>query len=248
MSSLRMKLRNGVLGLVLVGAGAAPALAAAADDDRGAASKQSDIGVVTGLTVGALAGGPVGAVVGAAAGALLGDHYHRQAQSKAALARDLDKSEAERDRLSANVAQLDSSLSAARARSEQLDATVQRANELGVDVSFRTDDDEVTAQSMPLLLKLGALVASLPQAQVTVAGYADPRGSEAWNEALSLRRAQSVAAVLVAAGVPRERISVEGHGKSESTSAGGDLDAYALDRRVSVRFEPAGSDQVASRD
>ena len=248
MSSLRMKLRNGVLALVLVGGGAAPALAAAADDDRGAGSKQSDIGAVTGLTVGALAGGPVGAVVGAAAGALLGDHYYRQAQSKAALARDLDKSEAEREQLSANVAQLDSSLTAVRAHSEQLDATVLRANEVGVDVSFRTNEDEVTAQSMPLLLKLGALVASMPQAQVNVAGYADPRGSPAWNEALSLRRAQSVAAVLVAAGVPRERIAVEGHGKSESTSASGDLDAYALDRRVSVRFAPAGSDQVASRD
>jgi outer membrane protein OmpA-like peptidoglycan-associated protein len=248
MSSLRMKLRNAVLALVLVGAGAAPALAAAADDDPGAGSKQSDIGVVTGLTVGALAGGPVGAVVGVAAGALLGDHYHRQAQAKAALARDLDKSEAERDRLSANLAQLDTSLTAVRAHSEQLDATVQRANELGVDISFRTDDDEVTAQSMPLLLKLGALVASMPQAHVNVAGYADPRGSEAWNEALSLRRAQSVASVLVAAGAPRERISVEGHGKTESTSTSGDLDAYALDRRVSVRFAPAGGDQVASRD
>ena len=61
-----------------------------------------------------------------------------------------------------------------------------------------------------------------------VAGYADPRGSDAWNDALSLRRAQSVAGVLVAAGVPRERIVVEAHGKSESTSASGDLDAYAL--------------------
>src|SRR3981081_4837045 len=46
---------------------------------RQPASKQENIGVVTGLAVGAAAGGPVGAIVGAAAGAWLGDRYHKQA-------------------------------------------------------------------------------------------------------------------------------------------------------------------------
>jgi len=54
---------------------------------------------------------------------------------------------------------------------------------------------------MPPLLKLGALVAAMPQARVRIAGYADPRGSQAYNSELSLRRAQGVAAVLMAAGV-----------------------------------------------
>jgi outer membrane protein OmpA-like peptidoglycan-associated protein len=101
---------------------------------------------------------------------------------------------------------------------------------------------------MSPLLKLGALVASLPQAQVRIAGYADPRGSDSYNDELSLRRAVSVAAVLMSAGVPRERILVEAHGKTESTSAAGDLDAYALERRVTVRVQLPPSGQVARRE
>jgi outer membrane protein OmpA-like peptidoglycan-associated protein len=233
MTTLTSRLRAGVLGIALAG-GAAVWPAYACGDERGEGSKQSDIGAVTGLAVGAAAGGPVGAVLGAAAGALLGDRYHRQAQSSAALAADLDHSEAERSRLSQSVA--------------QLDQTLQQTEELGLDVSFRTNDDSITTQAMPPLLKLGALVAAMPQARVRIAGYADPRGSQAYNSELSLRRAQGVAAVLMAAGVAPERILIEAHGKTESTSADGDLDGYAFERRVTVRLEVPAPGEVARRD
>jgi outer membrane protein OmpA-like peptidoglycan-associated protein len=249
MNALTARLRAGAFSVALAGCVATlPAHAGDASDDRGQGSKQSDIGAFTGLAVGALAAGPVGAVVGAAAGALLGDRYHRQAQSSAQLSDDLGKSEAERERLTHSVAQLDSSLAQARAAGTQLDQTLQRTDQLGLDVSFRTDDDSVTVQSVPPLLKFGALAASMPQAQVRVAGYADPRGSDAWNDDLSLRRADNVAAVLVAAGVPRERLLIEAHGSSEAASAAGDLDAYALERRVTVRLQLPGCDAVARRD
>lgn len=250
MNALTSRLRAAALGVALAGCAAAalPARAADATDERGQGSKQSDIGVVTGLAVGALAAGPVGAVVGAAAGALLGDRYHRQAQSSAQLSDSLGKSEAEREHLAQSVAQLDGSLAQARAAAGQLDQTLQRTDELGLDVSFRTDDDSVTVQSVSPLLKLGALVASMPQASVRIAGYADPRGSDAWNNDLSLRRAQNVAAVLAAAGVPRERMLIEAHGRGEATAAAGDLDAYAFERRVTVRLQLQDSGQVARRD
>jgi len=57
-----------------------------------------------------------------------------------------------------------------------------------------------------------------------------------------------VAAALMSAGVPPERIRIEAHGKTESTSAEGDLDGYALERRVTVRLEMPRGGQVASRD
>ena len=229
-------------------AGALPARAADAPDDRGQGSKQADIGVVTGLAVGALAAGPVGAVVGATAGALLGDRYHRQAQASARLTESLGKSEAERARLAQSVAQLDGSLARSREAGEQLDQTLARTDEVGLDVTFRTNDDSVTVQSMSPLLKLGALAASMPQARVRIAGFADPRGTDAWNDALSLRRAESVAAVLSAAGMPRERMSIEAHGKHAAPSADGDLDGYALERRVTVRLQLERPAEVARRD
>jgi outer membrane protein OmpA-like peptidoglycan-associated protein len=236
------------LSLALGGCALSVAYAGEAADPPGAGSKQADLGAVTGLAVGAVAAGPIGAVVGTAAGALLGDRYHRQAQSRAALAADLERSETQRAELAHNVAQLDGSLSEARVHGAELAAQLSHTDQLGLDVSFRTDDDSVAAQAMSPLLKLGALAASLPQAQLCVAGYADPRGSEAYNDELSLRRAANVAAVLTSAGVPRERILIEAHGKSAAGSADGDLDAYALERRVTVRLQWPGSGQVAERD
>lgn len=246
------KLRLGVLGLgvagCLTGLPANAGTAGGTDDPDATPSRQQNIGVATGATIGAVAAGPFGGVLGAAAGGWLGDRYHRQQQSAATLTADLGKSEAQRAQLTAQVSQLDDSLAQARTHGEQLDATLQRTDELGLDVSFRTNEDGVSVEAMPPLLKLGALVASLPQARLRVAGYADPRGSVAYNEQLSRRRAGSVAAVLTAAGVPQERILIEAHGDAEAAAAHGDLDGYALERRVTVRVELPAAAQVASRD
>ena len=202
--------------------GSAPAWAgtATAPDSN---ARAEDIGIVTGLAVGAAAGGPIGAVIGAAAGGLMGDRYH--------------KGEAERVRLAANLTELNGSLAESRSHGAQLEQTLSAVDAVGMDVSFRTDDTSIKAEDMGPLLKLGALAATVPDAKLRVAGFADPRGDAAYNETLSQRRAEAVAAALVCGGVSRERLIIEAHGASESVSAAGDLDAYALDRRVTVRLE-----------
>jgi outer membrane protein OmpA-like peptidoglycan-associated protein len=211
-------------------------------------SKQATAGGLTGLVVGAAAGGPIGAVVGLTAGVILGDRYHRQQEASAAMASNLGQSEAERAQLAQHVAALDTTLNAAQARDALQEQALQQTNDLGIDVGFRTNDDAISLQTLPPLLKLGALAAALPQAKVHVVGFSDPRGDDDYNQALSLRRAQGVAAVLASAGVAPERIIVAAHGKSDSTSSEGDLDGYAFDRRVSVRLELPGSEQVAHRE
>jgi outer membrane protein OmpA-like peptidoglycan-associated protein len=250
MNTLTNRLRAGALGITLATTCVAawPAYAQDGSSKPQRASKQENIGVATGFTVGAVAGGPIGAIVGAAAGAWLGDRYHKQVTTNTTLASDLSKSEAERTRLAQNVTQLSGSLSDAQARSAKLDEALKITDELQTDVSFRTNDASINAPSMSPLLKLGALAASMPDVKVRVAGYADPRGSDEVNDALSQRRAEAVAAVLANAGVAKNRLIVEGHGKSESTSTDGDLDGYAFDRRVTVRLERPGTTEVASRE
>jgi outer membrane protein OmpA-like peptidoglycan-associated protein len=212
------------------------------------ASKQETIGVVSGLAIGAAAGGPIGAIVGAAAGGWLGDRYHKQAVARTELAAGLDKSERDRTRLAQNVTELNGSLAHEQEHGEQLDLALQRTDELQTDVTFRTNDDSIQTQAMSPLMKLGALAAALPDAKVRVSGYADPRGSEAVNEALSKRRAEAVAAVLTSAGVSPDRLIVEAHGKSEAVSAEGDMDGYAFDRRVNVRIERTAPEAVARNE
>jgi outer membrane protein OmpA-like peptidoglycan-associated protein len=234
MSTVVTKVRARTLGLTLAAACAAslPVYAQQqAQQPRAPASKQENIGVVTGIVVGALAGGPIGAVVGGAAGGVLGEHYHKQQIKNATLTGDLSKSETERVTLTKNVS--------------ELDETVSRTDQLETDVGFRTNDASIETKSMPPLLKLGALAATMSDVKVRVAGYADPRGSDELNNELSKRRAEAVAAVLAQAGMSRAQLIIEAHGKSESATAEGDLDGYAFDRRVTVRIERKGDAAVA---
>lgn len=224
---------------------AAPALAGTgARQDR--ASRQESIGVTTGFALGAVAGGPIGAILGGAAGGWLGDRYHRERVTNAALNVDLQRTAAERDRLAGNVSQLREGLEATSRRSAQLDTTLEAVDEIGMDVSFRTDDAAVSTASVPPLLKLGALTAALPEASLHVDGYADPRGSPEANQALSERRARAVADILRSAGLAPERIVVNAHGAEDCSSDPGDLDAYAFDRRVTVRLERGASAQATA--
>jgi outer membrane protein OmpA-like peptidoglycan-associated protein len=247
MSILTDKVRARTLGLTLAAAcvAALPVQAQQTKPPAHPASKQENIGVVSGLAIGAAIGGPIGAVIGGAAGGVLGDHYHKQKVKNAALAGDLSRSESERTALAKNVADLNGSLAKSQERAEQLDRAVSQTDQLETDVGFRTNDASIDTKSMSPLLKIGALAASMPDVKVRVAGYADPRGSTKYNEELSQRRAEAVAAVLAQAGLSSEQLIVEAHGKSASTSAEGDLDSYALDRRVTVRIERSGGAAVA---
>lgn len=257
MSILSRKLRVGTMGITVAAISLVTLPAAAATPSkspvtRPPASKQENIGAFTGLAVGAAAGGPIGAMVGLAAGAWLGDRYHRQsvtnhglaadnhdlAADNRVLAADLSRSEQARRGLAGRLEQVTHSLAGVQAQRAELDRTVQLSDEIETDVAFRTAEASINSLQLPALRKIGALAAALPPgARVRVDGYADPRGPATFNDELSLRRAQAVALALVQAGCPQGRLVIEGHGSSQSTSAPGDLDAYAFDRRVTVRLE-----------
>src|SRR6266436_4909805 len=67
-----------------------------------------------------------------------------------------------------------------------------------------------------------------PPGTVLVTGYADPAGSAGYNQRLSLRRANTVAGVLVQDGVPQTALVVSGNGETSSGPTPGQ------DRRVDV--------------
>jgi outer membrane protein OmpA-like peptidoglycan-associated protein len=229
MSVWTTKLRGPALGLTLASALVVASPSQAAEQVSKPPSKQENIGMVSGLTVGALAGGPFGAVLGAATGALLGDRYHKQAAEKASLAADLSQTKAVSTQLKGDLTQLGIA-----------------SRDLETSVGFRTGDSTLADEDVVRLQKMGALANAAGKVKVRVSGYADPRGSEQFNTALSERRADAVAHVLIQAGVDASRLVVEAHGAADSKTAQGDLDGYAFDRRVTVRIEPdAGNAQVA---
>ena len=204
-----------------------------------ASSRQEATGVTTGLALGALAGGPFGAVLGAAAGAWLGDRYHRQTEANAALAAGLARDGIERRKLNTTLGEM-------QVQGDRLVKLLERGSDLQTQVIFRTGDAALSASSLEQLKKLGALARMMPNVQVRVSGYADPRGTEEFNATLSQQRAQGVAAVLAGEGVDASRLIVEAHGESAVNSAEDDLDAYAFERRVVIQLEQPPAVAAAS--
>ena len=104
--------------------------------------------------------------------------------------------------------------------------------------------------SLPViaLAAIGALAGAVGKVKVRVSGYADPRGSEQLNAALSERRADAVAHVLVQSGVDPTRLVIEAHGEADSKTTEGDLDGYAFERRVTVKIEAEAGDTAVARN
>ena len=75
--------------------------------------------------------------------------------------------------------------------------------------------------------------------RLVVSGHTSSVGSKAHNKALSLRRAQSVAKVLVAAGIPEARITAEGQGPDQPVAENKTREGQSRNRRVEIDVKTA---------
>ena len=103
-------------------------------------------------------------------------------------------------------------------------------------VQFEANGSRLTAAAAAVLDQLRAALAGRPGADLVVTGHTDRVGSVEANDRLSLQRAQTVRDMLVAAGVPREAISVAGRGEREPAVATADEVAEARNRRVEIKL------------
>lgn len=76
-----------------------------------------------------------------------------------------------------------------------------------------------------------------PNVQLHVSGHTDSVGSDAYNQKLSQKRAQSVTDYLVSAGIPRASFaSVEGDGEARPVADNKTADGRSLNRRVEIKI------------
>jgi OOP family OmpA-OmpF porin len=102
-------------------------------------------------------------------------------------------------------------------------------------VNFAFDSSEIRAESRPVLDEAVQQLAAYPDIALTVVGHTDSLGTSEYNEALSVRRAESVFRYLVNRGIAPERISVEGMGESSPVASNETEDGRAQNRRVELR-------------
>ena len=120
---------------------------------------------------------------------------------------------------------------------------VNKTFNLNSDVTFAFGKADLKPQARNVLDGIYGEIAQVSHANVKVAGYTDRIGSDAYNQKLSQKRADSVANYLVSKGVSQNSISATGYGKANPVT-GNKCDAVkgrkaliaclADDRRVEI--------------
>lgn len=108
--------------------------------------------------------------------------------------------------------------------------------ELLAPVLFRFDSDQLEPIGIAMLHEVAATLAQRSDIKLLqIQGYTDARGSAAYNEDLSQRRAERVRAWLVEHGVAPERLTTDPRGESDFVEHSGEETAHTQNRRVIFR-------------
>ena len=208
------------IGLTL---GAAFALSACTDPnyagiDRTNTKQGAAIGAAVGGIFGAIVsdnkgGGAVrGAAIGAGVGALVGNELDKQ---EADLRRDLNNDDVQitntGDRLIVTLPQ---------------------------DILFATDSSFVRSDLQRDLRSIAGNLMAYPNSTIQILGHTDNVGDAAYNQDLSVSRAEAVADVLLDAGVPFGRIQAIGRGEDQPVASNLTAEGRAQNRRVEIIILP----------
>lgn len=163
------------------------------------------IGGVIGKASGNTAMGAIlGATVGGVTGALIGRHMDKQAEAM---------------------------------KKSVPDAKIERVGE-GIVVEFSEkvlfgfDQSVLNSEAKRSLDKLVTVLNDYPDTNIEVQGHTDSKGSEAYNEKLSRRRAEAVSSYLRTKGVTGSRLSTKAYGESAPKYSNETTDGASQNRRV----------------
>ena len=102
------------------------------------------------------------------------------------------------------------------------------------DVLFDFDKSVVKPDGKSKLDDLAAKVRGVNLEVVIAIGHADSIGSDAYNQNLSVRRAESVKAYLVSKGIEANRVYTEGKGEKQPVADNRTREGRAKNRRVEI--------------
>ena len=191
------------------------------EDPNKNTKQKAGIGAAVGAAAGLLIGGDaverrqmamVGAALGAGAGAGIG---HYQDKQEAALRQQLQGTGVDVVRHGDNI---------------MLD--------MPSGITFAFNSSDVNSSFYPVLDKVASTLNEYNQTVVNVEGHTDSIGSVSTNQALSERRANSVANYLQSRGVASQRLRTSGAGKSRPVDTNDTEAGRANNRRVEITLVP----------
>jgi outer membrane protein OmpA-like peptidoglycan-associated protein len=100
-------------------------------------------------------------------------------------------------------------------------------------VFFEWDSAEVPESAMPTIQSAAQSLGACGK-KISVAGHTDRSGSDGYNDALALRRAQAVAQLLAAQGASTDNLEVSSYGEREPKVPTADGERSPQNRRVEI--------------
>jgi len=172
-------------------------------------------GAAVGAGVGAIAGGWEGAAIGAVVGGLAGGAIGNYLDKQAQELKEVANAKRTEDGI---LVDLKSSL------------------------LFSSNSAVIRPAAVEQIAKLGDILAKYPHDRIRIQGHTDSTGSAAYDEELSLRRAEAVRDVLASRGVSQRQMLVEGAGASNPIADNSTPEGRAENRRVELHIDvPQGS-------
>ena len=115
------------------------------------------------------------------------------------------------------------------------------------DILFDTNKSNLNTSGIGPVQKLAQILNENPQRTVLIGGFTDSTGAANYNLELSQRRAESVSDILTAAGVARQRITVQGYGETHPIADNTTAQNRQLNRRVEITLSDANGNMMGAR-
>jgi outer membrane protein OmpA-like peptidoglycan-associated protein len=97
---------------------------------------------------------------------------------------------------------------------------------------FSANSTELRGSEREDIKYLASILKDHPDQKILVVGYADSKGSDQYNQKLSVARATAVKSLLVQYGADPSQVQTEGRGESRPIASNSDNEGRALNRRV----------------
>ena len=141
---------------------------------------------------------------------------------------------AEVTRMKAEQEQLKGSIRDAVGKYMQVEETARGLVVNMADILFDVNKSTLKKEPELALAKVSAILGVFPKVQVRAEGFTDTTGKEELNMKLSAERARTVAAFLVAQGVPADRLTHAGYGPANPVGDNATAEGRAKNRRVEL--------------